>query len=71
MQVVRRSQLADMVGFFRAWLAEPRRVSAILLSSRALAWLITSETGPVIELGPWHRDFSPIFFWPAVWPRIH
>lgn len=47
---------ADNVPFFRAWIANPRQVAAVLPSSRALADLITSEikpdTGPVLELGP-------------------
>lgn len=51
-----RSRLADAVGFFRAWLVDPRRVASVVPSGRALAGLITSEisarTGPVIELGP-------------------
>jgi phosphatidylethanolamine/phosphatidyl-N-methylethanolamine N-methyltransferase len=49
------SNLADAIGFFKAWLIHPRRVAAIVPSGRALAALITSEisaqTGPVIELG--------------------
>ncbi|WP_240610051.1 class I SAM-dependent methyltransferase [Billgrantia endophytica] len=52
----RNMHLADTVGFFKAWLIDPRRVAAIVPSGRALASLITSEisarTGPVIELGP-------------------
>ena len=46
----------DLVGFLKAGLTQPRRVSAVLPSGRALAKLITRgigpETGPVIELGP-------------------
>ncbi len=46
----------DFVGFFRAWIANPRRVAAIAPSGQTLARLITSEIkpgdGPVIELGP-------------------
>lgn len=46
----------DFIGFFRAWIANPRRVSAIAPSGQTLARLITSEIkpsdGPVIELGP-------------------
>lgn len=46
----------DFFSFFRAWIANPRRVSAIAPSGQTLARLITSEIkpsdGPVIELGP-------------------
>src|SRR5687767_13984500 len=46
----------DILTFARAWAAEPRRTGAILPSGDALAKLITSEitseTGPVLELGP-------------------
>lgn len=46
---------AEIFGFFRAWLADPLRVAAIVPSGRALARAITAEisaaTGPVIELG--------------------
>jgi len=47
---------AEPIGFFQAWLKNPMRVAAIAPSGQALASLITSEissdTGPVIELGP-------------------
>jgi phospholipid N-methyltransferase len=47
--------LRDTASFLRAWLADPRRVSAITPSGMALARLVTSEitpaTGPVLELG--------------------
>lgn len=50
------SNLADAIGFFKAWLIHPKRVGAIVPSGRALASLMTAEislqTGPVIELGP-------------------
>lgn len=49
------SAAAEIFGFFRAWLADPLRVAAIVPSGRALARAITAEisaaTGPVIELG--------------------
>ncbi|WP_114094202.1 class I SAM-dependent methyltransferase [Thalassospira xiamenensis] len=48
--------MSDLLPFFRAWVADPKRVSAISPSSWALAELITSEispaTGSVLELGP-------------------
>ena len=48
--------MSDLLPFFRAWVADPKRVSAISPSSSALAELITSEispaTGSVLELGP-------------------
>ncbi len=48
--------MSDLLPFFRAWVADPRRVSAISPSSPALAEMITSEisptTGSVLELGP-------------------
>ncbi|WP_412777687.1 class I SAM-dependent methyltransferase [Thalassospira lucentensis] len=48
--------MSDLLPFFRAWVTDPRRVSAISPSSPALAQLITSEVvpghGPVLELGP-------------------
>ncbi len=47
---------ADAWAFLRAGLRDPRRVSAVAPSGRALARLMTSEIvashGPVIELGP-------------------
>ncbi|MBR0826909.1 SAM-dependent methyltransferase [Bradyrhizobium manausense] len=47
---------ADFVGFFRAWIANPKRVSAVAPSGQTLARLMTrdikSSDGPVIELGP-------------------
>ena len=46
----------DFFGFFRAWIENPRRVSAVAPSGQTLTRLITSEIrpgdGPVIELGP-------------------
>ncbi|MDQ8727681.1 SAM-dependent methyltransferase [Bradyrhizobium sp. LHD-71] len=46
----------DLIPFFMAWISNPMRVAAIAPSSAALAGLITSEissdTGPVLELGP-------------------
>ncbi|SES42991.1 Phospholipid N-methyltransferase [Rhizobium sp. NFR03] len=49
-------------GFFRAWLRNPLRIAAIAPSGAALARLITSEissdTGPVIELGPGTGAFT-------------
>lgn len=47
---------SENLQFFRAWLSEPWRVAAVTPSGRALAALIVSEisteTGPVLELGP-------------------
>ncbi len=46
----------DLLPFFRSWLANPLKVSAIAPSGPALARAITAEIGPasmpVIELGP-------------------
>ena len=46
----------DFVQFFRSWIADPLRVSAIAPSGEALARLITRDIapddGPVLELGP-------------------
>lgn len=54
--------MAETLGFFRAWLKDPLRVAAVAPSGRALASLITSEisrtTGPVIELGPGTGAFT-------------
>ncbi|WP_033070281.1 class I SAM-dependent methyltransferase [Thalassospira australica] len=48
--------MSDLLPFFRAWVTDPRKVSAISPSSPALARLITSEVTvqntPVLELGP-------------------
>lgn len=48
--------LSDASVFFREWISNPRRVSAIAPSSAKLAQLITrqisAQTGRVIELGP-------------------
>lgn len=48
--------MSDLLPFFRAWVTDPKRVSAISPSGPALAHLITSEIrpdqGPVLELGP-------------------
>ena len=56
--------MAETLGFFRAWLKAPLRVAAVTPSGRALAKLITSEinrgTGPVIELGPGTGSFTRI-----------
>ncbi len=47
--------MSDLLPFFRAWVADPRRVCAISPSGPALAALMTSEIspaiGPVLELG--------------------
>ncbi|GES46489.1 SAM-dependent methyltransferase [Rhizobium dioscoreae] len=47
---------SDSLVFFRAWVARPFQIAAILPSGRALAEIITREitpqTGHVIELGP-------------------
>lgn len=55
-------RIGEALGFFRAWLADPRRVAAVAPSGRALARLMTSEiseaTGPVIELGPGTGAFT-------------
>ena len=54
--------MAETLGFFRAWLKDPLRVAAVAPSGRALARLITREispaTGPVIELGPGTGSFT-------------
>lgn len=48
--------MSDVLTFIRSWVVAPKRVSAILPSSAALAELITSEidpdSAPVLELGP-------------------
>lgn len=48
--------LSDALPFFRAWVADPRRVAAMTPSSPELARLVVSEVlpgaGPVLELGP-------------------
>lgn len=45
----------EQLSFFRNWVSAPRRVAAVIPSSKALAMLITQEIhaddGPVIELG--------------------
>ncbi len=47
---------ADFGRFFRAWITNPRRVSAVAPSGDALGRVMTREisavTGPVLELGP-------------------
>ncbi|AYG62301.1 class I SAM-dependent methyltransferase [Rhizobium jaguaris] len=47
---------SDSLVFFRAWVARPFQIAAIVPSGRALAEIITREitpqTGHVIELGP-------------------
>ena len=47
--------LSDVVPFFRAWVADPKRVASITPSGPRLAELltreITAETGPILELG--------------------
>lgn len=49
-------KFSETMAFLKAWLAAPRRVSAVAPSSEALARAITAEvqphTGPVLELGP-------------------
>lgn len=54
--------VSDTFGFFRAWLSNPLRVAAIVPSSRALARAMTveisSNTGPIIELGPGTGAFT-------------
>jgi phospholipid N-methyltransferase len=48
--------MSDLLPFIRAWISDPLHVAAIAPSSSALAYLMTSEisseTGPVLELGP-------------------
>ena len=48
--------MSDFLPFIRAWVTDPRKISAISPSSPALARLITSEINtqstPVLELGP-------------------
>ncbi|MDX3929859.1 MAG: rRNA adenine N-6-methyltransferase family protein [Shinella sp.] len=50
------SQHSDLARFLRSWLSAPLRVAAVAPSGKALAHLmtreITSESGPVLELGP-------------------
>ncbi len=50
-----RMALSDVVPFFRAWVADPRRVASITPSGPRLAGLLTSEitpdAGPILELG--------------------
>jgi phosphatidylethanolamine/phosphatidyl-N-methylethanolamine N-methyltransferase len=52
----------DLLSFFTAWMAAPRRVGAIAPSGAALAELITrditADTGPVLELGPGTGAFT-------------
>lgn len=52
----------DALSFFRHWLSDPLGVGAVAPSSRALADLITAEitteTAPVIELGPGSGAFT-------------
>lgn len=47
---------SDVLRFFRAWLADPLSIGAIVPSSRSLAAAmiseITPDTAPVMELGP-------------------
>ncbi len=54
--------LAEASPFLRAFLADPRRVSAVAPSGRALATAITAEisphSAPVIELGPGTGAFT-------------
>ena len=54
--------VADAFSFFRAWLRHPLRVASVAPSGRALAELMTAEistdTGPVIELGPGTGAFT-------------
>lgn len=56
------SKAAEAFHFFRAWLAEPLRVAAVVPSGRALSALMVSEVspeiGPVIELGPGTGAFT-------------
>jgi phosphatidylethanolamine/phosphatidyl-N-methylethanolamine N-methyltransferase len=51
-----RSSSGELLEFFRAWLANPLTVGAIMPSSTALGAVITSEidvqSAPIIELGP-------------------
>lgn len=58
----RKGAMDESVRFFRAWLADPLRVAAIVPSSDALAQLMTSEitpaSAPVIELGPGTGAFT-------------
>ena len=52
----------DLIPFFRAWISNPLRVAAVAPSGNALADLITreisSDTGPVLELGPGMGAFT-------------
>ncbi len=53
---------SDVRFFLRAWISNPLTVASITPSSKALARLITSEissqTGPLIELGPGTGAFT-------------
>jgi len=59
---MKQQYIAEVFGFFLAWLKNPLRVAAVAPSGWALASLITSEishaTGPVIELGPGTGAFT-------------
>jgi phosphatidylethanolamine/phosphatidyl-N-methylethanolamine N-methyltransferase len=50
------NECSDFMHFFRAWIANPLRVAAVAPSGESLARLmtreITSEHGPILELGP-------------------
>ena len=52
----------DLIPFFWAWISNPLRVAAVAPSGNALADLITreisSDTGPVLELGPGMGAFT-------------
>jgi phospholipid N-methyltransferase len=56
------AMISETFGFFRAWLANPLRVAAIVPSGQALAKAMTEEisaaSGPVIELGPGTGSFT-------------
>ncbi|QCI63329.1 class I SAM-dependent methyltransferase [Phreatobacter stygius] len=53
---------ADILPFFRAWIANPLQVAAVAPSGAALAELmtrdITPDSGPVLELGPGTGAFT-------------
>ncbi len=50
------NECSDFLHFFRAWIANPLRVAAVAPSGESLARLmtceITSDHGPILELGP-------------------
>jgi phospholipid N-methyltransferase len=54
--------VSDALAFFRAWISNPLRVSAVAPSGSAVASLMTQDitpgTGPILELGPGTGPFT-------------